>query len=197
MSRWNYDEYGISNMDTNHVPIENEWSKKIYKNMDTHHVSYNQIIVPISWNLGNRWRNTPEKSSNHQGQHSGHIGFSQLGDSIYNNKWKWLSMTFTALSDNNNIIDCNKWRTILYKYQSPNPLTHSSPSPGKFLLVFCQDGLGLFDRRFGPSWSSPSHSLSLSVRDFDKVVECVGGMCRNTSVPKKKFFHFFYPKSLP
>ncbi len=50
-------------------------------------------------------------------------------------------MTFTVVSDNDNIIDCNKWnfnqflnaclsrlptcsqRAISYKYQSPNPLT--------------------------------------------------------------------------
>jgi hypothetical protein len=79
-------------------------------------------------------------------------------------KWKWWSMTFTVISDNDNIIDWNKWhfhrflnpclfewnkwhfngflnpyhsrfwdptnlRSISYKYYSPKPLTHSSPSP--------------------------------------------------------------------
>ena len=30
-------------------------------------------------------------------------------DSIYCNKWKWYSMSFTTISDNDKMIDCNKW----------------------------------------------------------------------------------------
>jgi hypothetical protein len=37
------------------------------------------------------------------------LGPGHQGDFIYCNKWKWWSMPFTAISDNNNILDCNKW----------------------------------------------------------------------------------------
>ena len=42
------------------------------------------------------------------------IRFSHYRDSIYNNKWKWKSMTFTVICDNDDIIDCNKWHFDRY-----------------------------------------------------------------------------------
>jgi hypothetical protein len=82
------------------------------------------------------------------------LGLVHERDSIYCNKWKWYLMTFTTISDDDNIIDCNKWHfnrflnpwlrriptcmqwDISYKYQSPDPLTHSSPYPSTWTLYY-------------------------------------------------------------